>query len=100
MLNIPQQNPAKIFHCILQEALCHSNFSYIKIHLDKYNDRAINSNASPGQPLFHSNIFDLYAYWLDDHDMSYLNFYQKYELKRGTLAVREKERLGSHIQKI
>ena len=51
----------EIFHCILQEALCHPNFSYIKFHLNRYNVRAINSNASPNQPSSLSNNFDFYA---------------------------------------
>ena len=87
-VGIRNKTQQEIFHLLMQEALSHSDFTYIKIHLDKHNVRAVNSNNSPDQPAFYPNIFDFYASRQDGFDMSFLNFCRRYELKKGELTER------------
>ena len=53
----------------MKEALSHSDFTYIKINLDKYNVRSVNSYALLDKPEFYPNLFELYVSCEDDLNM-------------------------------
>ena len=76
-------------YSILQDDMCHFDFVYLNIHLDRYNVRVIKRNAvnnnnyvSHQHPQsFYPNIFNVYENCDETHfqQLSFLKFCQQFE---------------------
>ena len=79
-----------MFQLLIQVAMNHSNLTYVKIHLYKYNFRAVNSNAFPNQPVFYPKKIDFYTSCENDLNMSFIKLCQIYiYIYNGKLTVRD-----------
>ena len=92
--SVGQRDKSKqeVMHSLLQEAMFHSDFTYVYIHLDKHSVRDLNPNATGGQPSCFDNLFDFYARRTTEEEMplSFVNYARKYECKKGNLTHRTK----------
>ena len=81
----------EVMHSLLQEAMYHSDFDYVYIHLDKDSTREINRGATGDEPPCFPNIFDFYAQREEaEWQLSFVNYARKYECKKGSLSTRAK----------
>ena len=94
LCSIGERNKSQqeIMHLLLNEAMYHSDFSYVNISLDKYQVRTLQRRQEQEDgPAFHKNIFDHYATRDTTlNDMSFLDFCKNFEIKQNVLQQRNR----------
>ena len=83
-------------HLLLSEDMYSSDFSYVNIHLDKYDVRKLRQQrgTNDNSEAFYKNLFDFYMERNDNEaQLSFLQFCRKYQISRnGNNVIERRQR--------